>query len=83
MDISRGWCRLTGVATMSLFLACALVVRNLAVVDTFEARRDENERRVAAGMAPKTRRRRRKRLADLASANAPPGDRSNPVMATP
>jgi hypothetical protein len=50
---------------MSLFLACALVARNLAVADAFEERRDENARRLAAGLAPKTRRRRRKVIAEL------------------
>jgi hypothetical protein len=52
-------------APMSLFLACALVVRNLAVADAFEERQVENARRSAVGLAPSTRRRRRKPIADL------------------
>jgi hypothetical protein len=74
-DISRGWCRMTGVAAITLFLACLFVVRNERVLGSFEARRAEDARRLAAGMPPKTRRRRRKTLADLvgvAEANAPP-----------
>ena len=63
-----------GLAPMSLFLAGALVVRNQAVVDAFEARLAERARRAAAGLGPKTRRRRRRTLVDLlgASATAPP-----------
>jgi hypothetical protein len=69
VDIARGWCRLMGLAPMSLFLACALVVRNLAVADAFEERQADNARRRAAGLAPKTRRRRRKPLSDLVDAD--------------
>jgi len=74
VDVARGWCRVMGLTQMSLFLACALVVRNLAVADAFEQRRADDERRAAAGLSPRTRRRRRQTLADLvgASANAPP-----------
>jgi hypothetical protein len=74
IDVARGWCRLMGLAPMSLFLAGALVVRNQAVVDAFEARLAERARRAAAGLGPKTRRRRRRTLVDLlgASATAPP-----------
>jgi len=73
-DVARGWCRLMGLVPMSLFLACALVVRNLAVADAFEERQVENARRRAAGLAPRTRRRRPKPIAELvgtASANVP------------
>ena len=74
VDVARGWCRVMGLTPMSLFLACALVVRNLAVADAFEQRRADDERRAAAGLSPRTRRHRRRTLADLvgASANAPP-----------
>ena len=74
-DVARGWCRLMGLAPNAVFLACALVVRNLRVTDSFEARHADQERRLAAGLAPRTRRRQRKTLADLAGAarqNAPP-----------
>jgi hypothetical protein len=73
-DIARGWCRLMGLVPMTLMLACVLVVRNQRVLDSFEARTAEDQRRAAQGLAPKTRRRRRKTIADLvgAVANAPP-----------
>ena len=74
-DISRGWCRLTGLSSMTVMLACLFVVRNLRIVDSFEARQADEARRIAAGLPPKTRRRRRKSLNDLvgaAAANAPP-----------
>ena len=74
VDVARGWCRVMGLAPMSLFLACALVVRNLAVADACDTRRADDERRAAAGLSPRTRRHRRRTLTDLvgASANAPP-----------
>jgi hypothetical protein len=73
-DVARGWCRLMALVPMGLLLACGLVVRNLAVADAFEERQVENARRRAAGMAPKTRRRRRKPITELvvtASIKAP------------
>lgn len=73
--IDRGWCRVMGLAPMSLFVACALVVRNLAVVDAFEKRQADDQRRAREGLPPRTRRRRRKTLGDPAgagTANAPP-----------
>jgi hypothetical protein len=74
IDVARGWCRVMGLAPMSLLLACALVVRNLAVADAFEARRAEDERRARSGLPRRTRRRRRTVLGDLAGApaSAPP-----------
>ena len=74
-DISRGWCRLMGLAPLFLLVACCLVVRNLRVLDAFEARQAEDTRRVAAGLAPRQRRRRRRNgLGDLAASapGAPP-----------
>jgi len=59
---------------MSLFLACAVVVRNLAVADAFGARQADDERRARLGLPRRTRRRRRTTIADLvgASGNTPP-----------
>jgi len=73
-DMTRGWCRLMGITAISLFVVCGFVVRNERIVDAFEARQAEDARRVAAGLQPLTRRRRRKTLGDLAgmAANAPP-----------
>jgi hypothetical protein len=66
-DVARGWCRLAGLAPISVFLACALVVRNMRVTDSFEIREAQDVRRLRAGLEPKTRRRRRKTLSDLVS----------------
>jgi len=73
-DISRGWCRLMGVGPMTVMLTCLFVVRNQRVLASFEARQAEDQRRLTAGLPPKTRKRRRRTIADLvtASANAPP-----------
>jgi hypothetical protein len=73
-DIARGWCRLMGLIPMTLMLSCLLVVRNQRVLDSFEARKAEDERRGAQGLPPRTRRRRRTTISDLvgAGANAAP-----------
>jgi hypothetical protein len=73
-DISRGWCRLMGLTSMTLMLTCLFVVRNQRVMASFEGRQAEDQRRQALGLGPTTRRRRRKTVADLvaSSANAPP-----------
>jgi len=73
IDVAKGWCRTMGLTPMTLFLACALVVRNLAVADAFEQRRADDERRAALGRPPRHRRRWRTTIAELAGvANAPP-----------
>jgi len=64
-DISRGWCRLMGLAPLMLFTTCLLVVRNQRILTAWNARQEENQRRAAAGLPPKTRKRRRKTLAAL------------------
>jgi hypothetical protein len=73
-DISRGWCRLMGLTSMTLMLTCLFVVRNQRVLASFEARVAEDQRRQALGLAPRTRRRRRTTITDLvaAPATAPP-----------
>jgi hypothetical protein len=65
-DISRGWCRLTGLTAITLCVACLLIVRNQRIVSAYTARQAENTQRAAAGLPPKTRR--RKTLASLAQA---------------
>ncbi|MGH9305570.1 MAG: hypothetical protein ACRD0I_01610, partial [Acidimicrobiales bacterium] len=72
VNVDKGWCRLMGLVGPSLFLAVALVVRNLAVLDAFEERQADNERRRCLGLDVKTRRRRRRTLAERAGANVPP-----------
>ena len=67
-SIARGWCRLTGLAPLTLWIACLLAVRNQRILDAWDARQDDNARRAAAGLPPRTRKRRRTSLAQLASA---------------
>jgi hypothetical protein len=72
-DLSRGWCRLTGLAPLALFAASVFVARNLRVADAFAARQADDARRLAKGLPPKRRRRHRRRATDPAgTANAPP-----------
>jgi len=66
-NISRGWCRLTGLTPLTLWLACLLAVRNQRILAAFDARHAETARRGAAGLPPKTRKRRRQTLASLAA----------------
>jgi hypothetical protein len=64
-DMTRGWCRLMGTTSISLFAAALFVVRNERILDAFAARCADEQRRRAAGLKPTTRRRRRKTLSDL------------------
>ena len=48
-DVTRGWCRIMGLCGVTLFLACGVVVRNLRILDAFQARQVEDARRAAAG----------------------------------
>jgi len=66
-DISRGWCRLMGLAPLMLFVTTLLIVRNQRILHAWNARQEETQRRAAAGLPPKTRKRRRKTLAGLAA----------------
>jgi hypothetical protein len=71
-DISRGWCRLMGLAPLMLFTTTLLIIRNQRILHAWTARQEDNKRRAAAGLPPKTRRRRRKPLTELAAATRPP-----------
>jgi hypothetical protein len=72
-DLSKGWCRLMGLAPTALFTASVIIARNLRIADSFAARKAENERRAANGLPPKQRKRRRQTTDDLiGAANAPP-----------
>jgi hypothetical protein len=71
-DISRGWCRLMGLAPLMLFTAMLLAARNQRILAAWNARQADNTRRAAAGLPPKTRRRRRKTLTALIAAARPP-----------
>jgi hypothetical protein len=69
-DTARGWCRLTGLAPLMLFTTALLAVRNQRILTAWNARQEENTRRAAKGLPPKTRRHRRNTPA--APATAPP-----------
>jgi hypothetical protein len=71
-NIARGWTRLMGLAPLMLWLACLPAVRNQRILTAWDARQHDNVRRAAAGLPPRTRRRRRKTLPDLATAGTPP-----------
>lgn len=72
-DLSRGWCRLTGLTPIALFIATTLIARNIRINDAFNARQADNQRRAAQGLPPKQRKRRRQSTNDLINAaNAPP-----------
>ena len=66
-DISRGWCRLMGLAPLMLFTTTLLIARNQRILHAWNTRQEETQRRAAAGLPPKTRKRRRKTLAGLAA----------------
>ena len=68
--IARGWCRLTGLTPLALWLACLLTVRNQRILSAYDARQADNARRAAAGQPPRTRKRRRKTLASLTATPA-------------
>ena len=59
-SIARGWTRLMGLAPLMLWLACLLTVRNQRILTAWDARQAETARRAAAGLPPKTRKRRRR-----------------------
>jgi hypothetical protein len=70
-DITRGWCRLMGLAPLMLFTVTLLIARNQRILAAWDARQEENARRAARGLPPRTRKRRRKTLTAL-TAPAPP-----------
>jgi len=71
-DISRGWCRLMGLAPLMLFTTVLLTIRNQRILHVWNTRQEENQRRAAKGLLPKTRRRRRTTLTALTAATKPP-----------
>ena len=66
-SIARGWCRLTGLTAITLWIACLLVIRNQRILTAWDARQAHDARRAAAGLPPRTRKRRRTTLAQLAA----------------
>jgi hypothetical protein len=67
-SIARGWCRLTGLTPITLWIACLPAVRNQRIPGAFDARQADAARRAAQGLPPRTRKRRTTR----ASLAAPP-----------
>ena len=55
-----------------LFTTVLLAVRNQRILQAWNARQQDSERRAAKGLLPKTRRRRRTTLPALAAATRPP-----------
>jgi hypothetical protein len=70
-NISRGWCRLMGPAPLMLFTTTLLIARNQRILSAWDTRQEENQRRTAQGLPPRTRKRRRKTLTATASATPP------------
>ncbi len=64
-SIARGWCRLMGLTPLTLWITCLLTVRNQRILDAYNTRQQDNARRAAAGLPPRTRKRRRTSLAQL------------------
>ena len=54
-----------GLAPLTLFITTLLAVRNQRILRAWDARQEDNQRRAATGLPPKTRKRRRKTLAGL------------------
>lgn len=71
-DTARGWCRLMGLAPLMLFTAVLLAARNQRILAAWNTRQEENARRAAKGLPPRTRKRRRKTLAMTTAAAGPP-----------
>ena len=69
-NIRRGWCRLMGLTAITLFLTCTIVARNQRIIDAYETRQADDQRRQTPPQPPATRRHRRKTIADLT--NTPP-----------
>jgi len=82
-DISRGWCRLMGLAPLMLFTTVLLVVRNQRILHAWNTRQEETQRRAAAGLPPKTRKRRRKSLAGLATGPPRPATATTTIPPSP
>jgi hypothetical protein len=64
-NTSRGWCRLMGLAPLMLFTTALLIARNHRILRAWNTRQEQTKRRAAAGLPPKTRKRRRKTLTSL------------------
>ena len=61
-----------GLAPLMLFTTVLLTIRNQRILHAWNTRQEENQRRAAKGLLPKTRRRRRTTLTALTAATKPP-----------
>lgn len=75
ITIAPGWCRVMGLPGMALFVCCTIAIRNVRIVDAYESRLAEDERRATLGLPPKTRKRRRNHSPDR------PASRRRPASA--
>ncbi|MGH9296545.1 MAG: hypothetical protein ACRDZP_01040 [Acidimicrobiales bacterium] len=66
VSIERGWCRLIGLPTMTVMLACLVVVRNLRILESFD------EKTAIPGVTETVRPKRRVPLQVLATTHLPP-----------
>ncbi len=66
--IARGWCRLTGLTPLMIWTASLLAIRNQRILAAFTTRQADSARRAAAGLPPRTRKRRRTTQASPATA---------------
>ncbi len=73
-DLSRGFCRITGLTATALLTATITIARNIRITDAYTARQAENNRRAAHGLPPRQRQRRRQTAENLihAATTGPP-----------
>lgn len=72
IGMRRGWCRMFGLTKNALAFTLGVVVRNVRIVVSYEARVAEEARRASMGLGPvKRRRRRRRHRAEGAGPEAP------------
>jgi hypothetical protein len=71
-DVRRGSSRLMGRTKNLIMVTGAVVVRNLRILDSFIRSKREAERRLATGLPPRTRTRRRSALSYLAQSSLTP-----------
>jgi hypothetical protein len=56
-DVRRGSCRMMGRTKNIVLFTVAVIVRNMRILDSFEASRADEDHRAAAGLSPRRRRR--------------------------
>jgi hypothetical protein len=60
-NITRGWCRIMGLAPRLLFTTSLIITRNQRITTAWDRRQEDSTRRAAAGLPQRTRRRRRRK----------------------